>query len=77
MSFDMPTRIVMTRRSNLIAKPGPITWSSLSSTGENQRTWPGSAAEPLDEVSLSGRGTHLIKAAMDEMQYDEFRQEIS
>ena len=25
---------------------------------------------PLDEVSLSGRGTHLIKAAMDEMRYE-------
>jgi anti-sigma regulatory factor (Ser/Thr protein kinase) len=27
-------------------------------------------AQPLDEVSLSGRGTHLIKAAMDEMHYE-------
>ena len=27
-------------------------------------------ARPLDEVSLSGRGTHLIKATMDEMHYD-------
>jgi anti-sigma regulatory factor (Ser/Thr protein kinase) len=27
-------------------------------------------AQPLDEVSLSGRGTHLIKAAMDEMRYE-------
>jgi serine/threonine-protein kinase RsbW len=26
--------------------------------------------QPLDEVSLSGRGTHLIKAAMDEMCYE-------
>lgn len=27
-------------------------------------------AQPLDEVSLSGRGTHLIKATMDEMHYE-------
>ena len=27
-------------------------------------------AHPLDEVSLSGRGTHLIKATMDEMHYE-------
>ena len=27
-------------------------------------------AKPLDEVSLSGRGTHLIKATMDEMHYE-------
>jgi len=27
-------------------------------------------AQPLDEVSLSGRGTHLIKATMDEMRYE-------
>jgi len=27
-------------------------------------------AQPLDEVSLSGRGTHLIKASMDEMHYE-------
>lgn len=26
--------------------------------------------QPLDEVSLSGRGTHLIKASMDEMHYE-------
>ncbi len=26
-------------------------------------------AKPLDEVSLSGRGTHLMRAAMDEMKY--------
>ncbi len=26
--------------------------------------------QPLDEVSLSGRGTHLIKAAMDEVCYE-------
>jgi serine/threonine-protein kinase RsbW len=27
-------------------------------------------AKPLDEVSLNGRGTHLIKATMDEMHYE-------
>lgn len=26
--------------------------------------------QPLDEVALSGRGTHLIKAVMDEVAYD-------
>ena len=26
--------------------------------------------QPLDEVSLSGRGTHLIKEAMDEMRFE-------
>jgi anti-sigma regulatory factor (Ser/Thr protein kinase) len=26
-------------------------------------------AQPLDEVALSGRGTHLIKAVMDEVSY--------
>jgi anti-sigma regulatory factor (Ser/Thr protein kinase) len=26
--------------------------------------------QPLDEVSLRGRGTHLIKATMDEMHYE-------
>ncbi len=26
--------------------------------------------QPLDEVSLSGRGTHLIKAMMDEVSYE-------
>src|SRR5208283_5232109 len=26
--------------------------------------------QPLDEVSLSGRGTHLIRAIMDEMHYE-------
>ena len=26
--------------------------------------------QPLDEVSLSGRGTHLMRAAMDEMKYE-------
>jgi anti-sigma regulatory factor (Ser/Thr protein kinase) len=26
--------------------------------------------QPLDEVSLSGRGTHLMKAVMDEVHYD-------
>jgi anti-sigma regulatory factor (Ser/Thr protein kinase) len=28
-------------------------------------------ARPLDEVSLSGRGTHLIKATMDEVHYEQ------
>jgi anti-sigma regulatory factor (Ser/Thr protein kinase) len=28
-------------------------------------------AQPLDEVSLSGRGTHLIKATMDEIHYEQ------
>jgi anti-sigma regulatory factor (Ser/Thr protein kinase) len=27
--------------------------------------------EPLNDVSLSGRGTHLIKAIMDEMSYEQ------
>ncbi len=27
-------------------------------------------AQPLDDVSLSGRGTHLIKAIMDEVSYE-------
>ena len=27
-------------------------------------------AQPLDEASLSGRGTHLIKATMDEVHYE-------
>lgn len=27
-------------------------------------------AKPLDEISLSGRGTHLMKATMDEMHYE-------
>jgi serine/threonine-protein kinase RsbW len=26
--------------------------------------------QPLDDISLSGRGTHLIKATMDEMTYE-------
>jgi len=26
--------------------------------------------QPLDDVSLSGRGTHLMKAVMDEMRYE-------
>ncbi len=29
--------------------------------------------QPLDEVSLSGRGTHLIKAIMDEVCYERVR----
>lgn len=28
-------------------------------------------AQPLDELSLSGRGTHLIKAIMDEVSYEQ------
>lgn len=27
--------------------------------------------QPLDEVSLSGRGTHIMKAIMDEMRYEQ------
>jgi anti-sigma regulatory factor (Ser/Thr protein kinase) len=30
--------------------------------------------QPLDEVSLSGRGTHLIRAIMDEMHYERIPQ---
>ncbi|MGA3317092.1 MAG: ATP-binding protein [Candidatus Korobacteraceae bacterium] len=30
-------------------------------------------AQPLDDVSLSGRGTHLIKAIMDEVSYERVR----
>ena len=29
--------------------------------------------QPLDDVSLSGRGTHLIKAMMDEVSYERVR----